>query len=58
MSSLYKKYRIDSTFEFVSILVVPKDTDIVFENLIGKCNFMLRGMYKIIEICILCLCSY
>lgn len=42
VSSLYKKFRINPTFDFISILVIPKDTDMVFENLLGKCNIMLR----------------
>jgi hypothetical protein len=46
VSSLYKKFRIDPTFEFMSVLVVPKDSEIVFENLLGKCNSMLRGNLK------------
>jgi len=48
VSSLYKKFRINPTFEFISILVIPKDTDMVFENLLGKCNIMLRGNEHII----------
>ncbi|VVC25291.1 Hypothetical protein CINCED_3A015664 [Cinara cedri] len=42
IGSFYKKYRIDPTFEFLSVLIVPKDMDNIFEVLLGKCNIMLR----------------
>lgn len=43
MGSLYKKYRIDPTFDFLSILVEQKNSDIVFEDLLEKCNLLMRG---------------
>ncbi|XP_050528381.1 armadillo-like helical domain-containing protein 3 isoform X2 [Daktulosphaira vitifoliae] len=41
ISSLYKKCRLDPIFDFTPIIVNPKDTDIIFENLLKKCNLML-----------------
>lgn len=46
MSSLYKKFRINPNFDFISILVVQENRNIVFKNLLDKCNLMLRGKYN------------